>query len=86
VDMSRKQVDPGKQAAQDDKDAARMKQMREAISACRRQEPYLVADGRLQRCSICKQPFFPDEKPSVAIVFAKHVLAHHESGEGSRAT
>jgi hypothetical protein len=76
--MSRKTVDLRKQAAQDRKDAARMKPMGEATLATGRREPHLLTDGRLQRCSVRNQPFFPDEKPSVAIAFAKHVLAHHE--------
>ena len=63
-----------------------MKQMGEATGAIGWPQPHLLADGRLHRCSVCKQPFFSDEKPSVAIAFAKHVLAHHESVEGGGVT
>jgi hypothetical protein len=76
--MSLKKVDPRKQAAQERRDAARMMQMGQATETTGRREPHLLADGRLQRCSTCKQPFFPDERPSAAIAFAKHVLAHHK--------
>ena len=45
--------------------------------------PHLIADGRLQRCSVCKQPFFPNAQPTVEAAFAKHVLAHHQPGQTS---
>lgn len=43
-----------------------------------RLSPHLVEDGRPMRCSVCKQPFFPDAEPSLSATFAKHVLAHHK--------
>jgi hypothetical protein len=27
--------------------------------------PHLIADGDLKRCSVCNQPFFPNERPPV---------------------
>lgn len=44
---------------------------------------HLIEDGRLQRCSVCKQPFFATESPSVSVRFARHVLAHHKPGQTS---
>jgi hypothetical protein len=43
--------------------------------------PHLVPYGKLQRCSICGQPFFPDSKPSVIESFEKHVLMHHKPAQ-----
>src|SRR5271167_3826475 len=43
--------------------------------------PHLIEDGNVKRCSVCKQPFFPDSKPSVIASFAKHVLMHHQPGQ-----
>ncbi len=53
--------------AQDAIDRAR--EVREQKIADRGQskaEPRLIADGKLQRCSVCGYPFQPDEKPSMS--------------------
>jgi hypothetical protein len=40
--------------------------------------PYLIQDGKLQRCSICEHVFFPTDEPSPEALFAEHVRAHHK--------
>ena len=46
-------------------------------------EPHLIADGKLLRCSLCSYPIQPDEKPSVSVAFAKHLLKAHQPGPTS---
>lgn len=81
--MPDREVDPEKQAArQAAKDliaAAKMKQMGEATELPRR-EPRLIADGKLQRCSVCGYPFPPDVRPSMTVAFAMHLFAAHKPG------
>ena len=40
-------------------------------------EPHLIAEGKLLRCSLCSYPIQPDEKPSVSVAFAEHLLSAH---------
>jgi hypothetical protein len=40
-------------------------------------EPRLIAEGNLLRCSLCSYPIQPDEKPSVSVAFAEHLLSAH---------
>jgi predicted small metal-binding protein len=46
-------------------------------------EPQLIADGNLQRCSGCGYPFQADEKPSVSVAFAEHLMKAHKPGQTS---
>jgi rubrerythrin len=46
-------------------------------------EPRLIADGKLQRCSACGYPFQADEKPSMSVAFAQHLMKVHSSGQTS---
>jgi hypothetical protein len=40
-------------------------------------EPRLIADGSLQRCSVCRYPFPADVRPSMSVAFAEHLLKAH---------
>lgn len=74
--MTQKKVEPEKQAEKDLRDAARMKQMSEAVE--RRQPPHLIDAGNLKHCSVCGYPFKPDVQPSMSAAFADHMrTAHH---------
>jgi hypothetical protein len=41
-------------------------------------EPHLIADGNLQRCSVCSYPFAADVHPSMSVAFAEHLLKAHK--------
>jgi hypothetical protein len=41
-------------------------------------EPRLIADGNLQRCSVCGHPFLADVHPSMTVAFAGHLLKAHK--------
>lgn len=41
-------------------------------------EPRLIADGNLQRCSVCGYPFPADVHPSMSVAFAEHLLKVHQ--------
>jgi hypothetical protein len=41
-------------------------------------EPHLIADGNLQRCSVCGYPFPADLHPSMTVAFAEHLLKAHK--------
>ena len=44
-------------------------------------EPHLIADGNLERCSVCGYLFPADVKPSMSVAFADHLReAQHQSG------
>jgi hypothetical protein len=75
--------DPHKKA-QDAIDHAR--EVREGkIADLRRKkaEPTLIADGNLQRCSVCGYPFPADVHPSMSVAFAEHLFKAHPSPEKS---
>jgi hypothetical protein len=38
----------------------------------------LIADGNLQRCSVCGYPFPADVRPSMTVAFAEHLLKAHK--------
>jgi len=40
--------------------------------------PHLIGDGNLQRCSVCGYPFRADVRPSMAVVFAEHLMNSHK--------
>src|SRR6516225_668641 len=40
--------------------------------------PHLIADGNLQRCSVCGYPFPADVRPSMAVAFAEHLMNSHK--------
>ncbi|MGC2107977.1 MAG: hypothetical protein WA655_00580 [Candidatus Korobacteraceae bacterium] len=70
--------DPHKKA-QDAIDHAR--EVREAKMAeleKKKTEPRLIADGNLQRCSVCGYPFPADVHPSMSVAFAEHLLKVHQ--------
>lgn len=43
-------------------------------------EPHLVADGNLERCSVCGYPFPSDIHPSMSVAFADHLMKVHKPG------
>ena len=43
--------------------------------------PRLIADGNLQRCSVCGYPFPADVRPSMAVAFAEHLMKDHLPGQ-----
>jgi hypothetical protein len=70
--------------AQDAIDHAR--QVRETRIADRgkgKTDPHLIADGKLQRCSVCSYPFSVDENPSITDAFAVHLAKAHRPGQTS---
>jgi hypothetical protein len=75
--------DPHKRA-QDAIDHAR--EAREQKIANRKKivsEPRLVADGNLQRCSVCGYPFPADVHPSMSVAFADHLRKTHQAGQAT---
>ena len=46
-------------------------------------EPHLIADGKLERCSVCGYPFPADVKPSMSVAFAEHLMKAHMPGQTS---
>jgi len=43
--------------------------------------PHLIADGNLQRCSVCGYPFPADVRPSMAVAFAEHLMNRHKPAQ-----
>jgi len=43
--------------------------------------PRLIADGNLQRCSVCGYPFPADVRPSMAVAFAEHLMNRHKPAQ-----
>ncbi|MGO9516220.1 MAG: hypothetical protein ACLPND_04170 [Candidatus Korobacteraceae bacterium] len=43
--------------------------------------PRLIADGSLQRCSVCGYPFPADVHPSMSVAFADHLSKAHKPGQ-----
>jgi len=43
--------------------------------------PHLIADGGLQRCSVCGYPFPADIHPSMSVAFADHLSKAHKPGQ-----
>ena len=43
--------------------------------------PHLIADGNLQRCSVCGYPFAPDVQPSMSVAFSDHLSKAHKPGQ-----
>jgi hypothetical protein len=43
--------------------------------------PRLIADGNLERCSVCGYPFPADIKPSMSVAFADHLRKAHKPGQ-----
>jgi hypothetical protein len=41
-------------------------------------EPRLIADGDLQRCSVCGHQFESDVQPSMSVAFADHLCKVHK--------
>ena len=39
--------------------------------------PRVIADGKLERCSVCGYPFDRDVRPSMSVAFAQHLLKAH---------
>ncbi len=73
--------DPHKKA-QDAIDHAReIREQKIADRGKRNAEPRLIADGKMQRCSVCGYPFQLDEKPSMSVAFAEHLSKAHQPGQ-----
>jgi len=75
-------ANPFAQTAHDKADAAidHAREIREkgiADRAGNKTEPRLIADGNLQRCSVCGYPFQADVKPSMTVAFAEHLSNAH---------
>lgn len=47
-------------------------------------EPRLIADGSMQRCSVCGYSFPADIHPSMSVAFAEHLRSGHQGGKTSR--
>ena len=45
--------------------------------------PRLIADGNLQRCSVCGYPFPADVHPSMSVAFSDHLSKAHKPGQTS---
>ena len=43
--------------------------------------PHLIADGSLQRCSVCGYPFPADVHPSMSMAFSDHLSKAHKPGQ-----
>jgi hypothetical protein len=43
--------------------------------------PRLIADGNLQRCSVCGYPFLADVRPSMSVAFAEHLMSGHKPAQ-----
>jgi hypothetical protein len=43
--------------------------------------PHLIADGNVQRCSVCGYPFRADVRPSMAVAFAEHLMNGHKPAQ-----
>ncbi|MGA2372051.1 MAG: hypothetical protein ABSG11_15405 [Candidatus Korobacteraceae bacterium] len=41
----------------------------------------LIADGNLQRCSVCGYPFEAGVKPSMSVAFSDHLRKSHKPGQ-----
>ena len=52
-------------------------------NARNRAEPRLIADGNLQRCSVCGHPFHADVRPSMSVAFAEHLMKAHKPSQTS---
>jgi hypothetical protein len=64
--------------AQDAIDRARdIREKRIADRGKGKGEPRLIAEVELLRCSLCAYSIQPDEKPSVSVAFAEHLLSAH---------
>ena len=75
------QLEDAPKKAQDAVDHARdVREKRIADLAHDKAEPEarLIADGNLQRCSVCGYPFPADVQPSMTVAFAKHLLKAHK--------
>jgi hypothetical protein len=46
-------------------------------------DPYLIADGNVERCSVCGYPFPSDVKPSMSVAFAGHLLKAHQPSQST---
>lgn len=80
-------ANPFAQTAHDKADAAidHAREVREKKIAdlARNNEPCLIADGNLQRCSACGYPFPADVRPSMSVAFAEHLMKAHKPGQTS---
>jgi hypothetical protein len=79
-------ANPFAQTAHDKADIAidHAREVRETKIADRardKTEPRLIADGNLQRCSVCGHPFHADVRPSMSVAFAEHLMKAHKSGQ-----
>jgi hypothetical protein len=73
--------DPHKQAQDAIDHARKVREQKIADRAKSKADPHLIADGKLQRCSVCGYPFQPDEKPSMSVAFAEHLSKAHQPGQ-----
>lgn len=46
--------------------------------------PHLIADGKLQRCSVCGYPFPADVRPSMSVAFAEHLMNGHKPAQTAK--
>lgn len=79
-------ANPFAQTAHDKADAAidHAREVREnkiTDSARNKLEPCLIADGSLQRCSVCGYSFPADVHPSMSVAFAEHLMKAHKPGQ-----
>jgi hypothetical protein len=69
--------------AQDAIDHARDERERKLADRGNNKAPSLIADGDLQRCSVCGFPFGPDVKPFISVAFTEHLTRAHKPGQTS---
>jgi hypothetical protein len=46
-------------------------------------DPYLIAEGNVERCSVCGYSFPSDVKPSMSVAFADHLLEAHQPSQST---
>lgn len=63
--------------------ARQVREKRIADQDKNKSEPRLIADGDLQRCSVCGYPFESDVQPTMSVAFAEHLRKAHKPGQTS---
>ena len=65
------------------KDLKRKRNARASTVSEKETLPHLIADGNLQRCSVCGYPFPADVRPSMSVAFAEHLMNDHKPARAS---
>ncbi len=75
--------DPHKKAQEAIDHAREVRETKIADRARDKAEPRLIAEGNLQRCSVCGHPFRADVRPSMSVAFVEHLMKAHKPGQTS---